>query len=230
MNMENDEIFPTEAYTPEISETDMRIEPHSREAEEAVLGAVLINSEKYFDVAQVISSDDFYIHRHQWIWQAYASLIEQGRDIDVQTISDELDKKGRLSESGGWMYLYSLVSKTPSSMHAESYAHIILEKSVRRRLLAAASHMTDLAFDEKKKLDEVLDQSEKAIFNISEKQDRKEVQPINKVLSEIFDNVKELYQKDQDIVGIPTGFKDLDRLLGGLQNSDLIIVAGSTLR
>jgi len=224
--MEFEDHFPPETFTPEYSETDIRVVPHSREAEEAVLGAVLINPEKYFDVMQIVSADDFYIHRHQWIWQAYTTLIDQGRDIDVRTVSDELEKKGRLTEAGGFLYLYSLVSKTPFSMHAESYAQIILEKSTRRKLLEAAGQLSELAFDEKKKLEEVLSQSEKAIFNISEHQDRKEVKPINTVLSNIFDNVKELYQQDEELVGLPTGFTDLDRLLGGFQKSDLIIVAG----
>ena len=226
MIMENDELLPASTYTPEVSDSDIRIEPHSREAEEAVLGAVLINPEKYFDVGQIISVEDFYIHRHQWIWKAFSTLVEKGRDIDVQTVSDELEKQGKSADSGGWMYLYSLVSKTPSSMHAESYAQIILEKSMRRRLLTAANQMTNLALNEKKKLEDVLDLSEKAIFSVSEQQDRKEVQPISRVLSNIFDQIKVLFQQDQEIIGIPTGFKDLDKLTGGLQKSDLIIVAG----
>ena len=214
MIMENNELVPESTFTSEVTDSELRIEPHSRDAEEAVLGAVLINPEKYFDVGQIISAEDFYIHRHQWIWKAFSTLIEKGRDIDVQTVSDELDKQGKLADAGGWMYLYSLVSKTPSSMHAESYAQIILEKSTRRRLLTAANQMTNLALNEKKKLEDVLDLSEKAIFSVSEQQDRKEVQPISRVLSNIFDQIKVLFQQDQD------------KLTGGLQKSDLIIVAG----
>ena len=224
--MENISDFSTTDFSPEISESDLRLQPHSREAEEAVLGAILINSEKFYDVSQIISADDFYIHRCQWIWKAFASLLENGQDIDVQTVANELEKQGRLTEAGGKIFLYSLASGTPSSMHAESYASIIAEKSIRRQMLNAANQMAQLAYDEKKPLDDVLDQSEKAIFNVSEQRTKKDVEPITKVLGEIYDNVRVLLRQDEDIVGVPTGFRDLDRLLGGMQKSDLIIVAG----
>ena len=111
--------------------------PYSKEAEEAVLGAVLINPEKYFDVSQLITANDFYIHRNRWVWEAYGALFEKGMAIDVQTVSEELDAKGHLAEVGGKVFFYNLTSKTPSSMHAESYANIILEKSQRRALIEA---------------------------------------------------------------------------------------------
>ena len=224
--MEINGPYPTENFTPEVSESNLRLQPHSREAEEAVLGAILINSEKFYDVAQIISANDFYIHRCRWIWEAFAALLEKGQDIDVQTVANELEKNGKLTEAGGKLYLYSLASNTPSSMHAESYAKIIAEKSVRRQVLTAASQMQQYAYDESKSLDTILDNSEKAIFNVSEKRTRNEVQPIRSVVGTIYDEVRLLARQDQDIVGVPTGFKDLDRLLGGMQKSDLIIVAG----
>ena len=224
--MEEISDFSAESFLPEVSETDLRLQPHSREAEEAVLGAILINSEKYYDVSQIIGANDFYIHRCQWIWKAFSTLLESGQDIDVQTVANELEKQGKLIEAGGKMYLYSLASSTPSSMHAESYANIIAEKSVRRMMLNAANQMTQFAYDEKKPLDEVLDRSEKAIFDVSEQRTRNDVEPITHVLSEIYDSVRELLRRDEDIVGVPTGFRDLDRMLGGMQKSDLIIIAG----
>jgi len=216
--MEINGPYPTENFTPEVSESDLRLQPHSREAEEAVLGAILINSEKFYDVAQIISANDFYIHRCRWIWEAFAALLEKGQDIDVQTVANELEKNGKLTEAGGKLYLYSLASNTPSSMHAESYAKIIAEKSVRRQVLTAASQMQQYAYDESKSLDTILDNSEKAIFNVSEKRTRNEVQPIRSVVGTIYDEVRLLARQDQDIVGVPTGFKDLDRLLGGCKN------------
>ena len=112
--MEINGPYPTENFTPEVSESDLRLQPHSREAEEAVLGAILINSEKFYDVAQIISANDFYIHRCRWIWEAFAALLEKGQDIDVQTVANELEKNGKLTEAGGKLYLYSLASNTPS--------------------------------------------------------------------------------------------------------------------
>ena len=200
--------------------------PHSREAEEAVLGAVLINPEKYFDVAQLINGKDFYIHRNRWVWEAYGALFEKGQAIDVQTVCEELDAQGHLGEVGGKLFFYNLTSKTPSSMHAESYANIVLEKSQRRSLIEAGQKMIDLAYDSKKDLNQVLGESEQAVFEISEKRDRKEVVPIGDVLSDIYDKIRILYNQGEDIVGVPTGLTDLDRLLGGFQKSDLIIVAG----
>ena len=200
--------------------------PHSREAEEAVLGAVLINPEKYFDVSQLINSRDFYIHRNRWVWEAYGALFEKGQAIDVQTVCEELDAKGHLGEVGGKAFFYSLTSKTPSSMHAESYANIVLEKSQRRSLIEAGQKMIELAYDSKKELNQVLGESEEMMVSISEKRDRKEVIPITDVLSNVYDQVRILYQKGEDIVGVPSGLIDLDRLLGGFQKSDLIIVAG----
>ncbi|MBQ6343602.1 MAG: replicative DNA helicase [Anaerolineaceae bacterium] len=200
--------------------------PHSREAEEAVLGAILINPEKYFDVSQIINSRDFYIHRNRWVWEAYGALFEKGQAIDVQTVCEELDAKGHLGEVGGKVFFYNLTSKTPSSMHAESYANIVLDKSQRRSLIEAGQKMIELAYDSKKELNEVLGESEEMMVSISEKRDRKEIIPITDVLSNVYDQVRLLYQKGEDIVGVPSGLIDLDRLLGGFQKSDLIIVAG----
>lgn len=217
-------------YPPEdfgIPDTeDLNQVPHSTEAEEAVLGAILINPEKYYDVAQLINEKDFYLHKNRWVWEAYRSLLEKGLSIDVQTVSEELEAQGHLAEVGGKVFFYNLTGKTPSSMHAESYANIVLEKSQRRSLIEAAQKMIDMAMDQKKDLNEVLNASEQAVFDVSEKRDRKEVIPIGNVLSDIYDKVRLLYQQGADIVGVPTGLTDLDRLLGGFQKSDLIIVAG----
>lgn len=210
-------------YEPEADLSQM---PHSQEAEEAVLGSILINPEKYMDVAQIISGKDFYIHRHRMVWEAYAALIEKRRALDIQTVCEELAARETLNEVGGKAFFYGLTSKTPSSMHAEAYAQIVQEKSTRRSLIEAAQKMIELANDSKKELDSVMNESEEAIFEVSEKRDRKEVLPIRNVLSDVFDKIQLLYQQGEDVVGVPSGLVDLDRLLGGFQKSDLIIVAG----
>jgi len=200
--------------------------PHSREAEEAVVGAVLINPEVYFDVAQFLAAEDFYIHRHRWIWEAFFSLHEQRIPIDMLTVTEELDRKNQLAELGGPAYLTGLVNLVPSSLNAESYAHIVEAHAIRRKMITAASQIASLAYNEENEISNVMDESEKAVFNVSERRLRHDVKPIKNVLSDYYDRVDELVKHPSEIFGVPTGFKDLDMLLKGLQPSDLLIIAG----
>jgi len=200
--------------------------PHSREAEEAVIGAVLINPEVYYDVASFLQADDFYIHRHRWIWEAFNSLHEQRIPIDVLTVSEELDRHGRLAEIGGPAYLTALLNRVPTSLNAESYGHIVEGHALRRRMIEAANAIATLAHDESAAVNQVMDEAEKAIFNVSERRLHHEMRPISSVLSEYYDRVDELAKRSEDIFGVPTGFIDLDKMLSGLQPSDLIIIAG----
>jgi replicative DNA helicase len=200
--------------------------PHSREAEEAVVGAVFINSEVYYDVAQFLTADDFYIHRHKWIWEAFTSLHEQRIPIDLLTVSDELERRGQLSEIGGPAYLTSLVNQVPSSLNAESYGHIVEGYSVRRKMINAANQIASIAYNEKTSVDDVMNESEKAVFNVSERRLKHDLVPIKRVASEFYDRIDDLAKRADDIVGVPTGFIDLDKMLTGLQPSDLLIIAG----
>jgi replicative DNA helicase len=200
--------------------------PHNREAEEAVVGAVLINPEVYYDVAQFLQADDFYIHRHKWIWEAFTSLHEQRIPIDLLTINEELDRKGQLSEIGGPAYLTSLVNQVPTSLNAESYGHIVESHSIRRKMINAANSIASMAYNEDSTVDNVMDDAEKAIFNVSERRLKHDLQPIRTVLSEYYDRIDDLAKRDEEIFGVPTGFIDLDKMLGGLQPSDLLIIAG----
>jgi len=200
--------------------------PHSREAEEAVVGAVFINPEVYYDVAQFLNADDFYIHRHKWVWDAFTSLHEQRIPIDLLTVANELDRRGQLSEVGGPAYLTSLVNQVPSSLNAESYGRIVEGYSVRRKMINAANQIASIAYNEKTSVDDVMDEAEKAVFNVSERRLKHDLQPIRQVMSVVYDEVDERAKRSDEIFGVPTGFIDLDRLLGGLQPSDLLIIAG----
>src|SRR4030095_9068982 len=200
--------------------------PHSREAEEAVVGAVFINPEVYYDVAQFLNADDFYIHRLKWIWAAFTSLHEQRIPVDLLTVSNELEKRGQLNEIGGPAYLTSLVNQVPSSLNAESYGHIVEGYSVRRKMINAANQIASISYHEKINVDKVMDEAEKAVFNVSERRLKHDLQPIKAVLSEYYDRIDELAKRPDDIRGVPTGFIDLDKLLTGLQPSDLLIIAG----
>ncbi len=200
--------------------------PHSREAEEAVVGAVLINPEVYYDVAQFLQADDFYIHRHQWIWQAFTSLHEQRIPVDLLTLTEELDRKNQLNEIGGPSYLTSLINQVPTSINAESYGRIVESHSIRRKMINAANSIASIAYNENSTIDHVMDEAEKAVFNVSERRLKHDVQPIAAVLSEYYDRIDDLAKRDEEIFGVPTGFIDLDKMLGGLQQSDLLIIAG----
>jgi replicative DNA helicase len=173
-----------------------------------------------------LHSDDFYIHRNQWIWQAFIALHDRNEAIDFVTVTEELDQIGHLADIGGAAYITKLINNVPSSLHAEAYGRRVEETAIRRRMLTAANQIAKLAYEENLSLDTVMDHSEKAVFNVSERRLTRDLQPIRAVLSDYFDRIEELSQRDDALVGVPTGFFDIDKMLGGLQPSDLLIIAG----
>jgi replicative DNA helicase len=205
---------------------DIQVQPHNRQAEEAVLGAVLINPDAFFDISQFLKPDDFYIVRNGWIWSSFLRLHEDRIPIDFLTVVEDLEKNNQLADAGGSSYLMALMNQTPTSLHAEAYGHMVEETSLRRKMLTSANNLARMAFDQKTPLDKVIDSAEKSIFAISEHRVRKDVQPIKEALSDYYDRVDRLSSRSEDIYGVPTGLDDLDRLLGGLQKSDLLIIAG----
>jgi replicative DNA helicase len=200
--------------------------PHSREAEEAVIGSVLINPEAYYDVAQFLQADDFYIERHRWIWETFNRLHERRIPIDFLTVSEELGQLGQLAEVGGPAYLTALINNVPTSLHATAYGRLVEETSVRRRMLSAAQNIAKLAYQEDTGIEAVMDEAEKAVFGVSERRMTRDLQTIRQVVGEVYDRIDLLYHRPEEIMGVPTGFYDLDKLLGGLQPSDFLIIAG----
>jgi len=200
--------------------------PHNREAEEAVVGAVLINPEAYYDLVQFLQADDFYIHRHRWIWEAFACLHEKRIPFDILTLSEELERAGQLGEIGGPAYLTSLLNQVPTSLHAEAYGHIVESEAIRRRMLTAANQIATLAYDEHESVEHVMEEAEKSVFDVSQRRLKHELRPISAVVSEYYDRVTELTGRAEEIFGVPTGFIDLDRILTGMQASDFLIIAG----
>ena len=180
----------------------------------------------YFDVAQFLSADDFYIHRHRWIWDAFTGLHERRIPIDLLTVSEELDRMNQLQEIGGPAYLTSMVNQVPSSLNAESYGRIVEAHAIRRRMIQAANQIASQAYDESSLVDTVMDEAEKAIFNVSERRLKHDVRPIREVLSDYYDRVDDLARRPEEFFGVPTGFHDLDKMLNGLNPSDLLIIAG----
>ena len=217
--MEDFQVTETTSGAPQIV-------PNSRQAEEAVIGAVLINPEAYYDVAQFLQADDFYIHRHRWIWDAFTRLHERRIPIDFLTVSEELEQMGQLAEVGGPAYLSGLINNVPTSLHAEAYGRLVEETAIRRRMLTAANDIAKLAYREDSTVETALDEAERAMFGVSERRTTRDLQSIQKVLSDYYDRIDQLASRGDEIYGVPTGFTDLDRLLTGLQPSDLIIIAG----
>jgi len=200
--------------------------PHSVEAEEAVLGSVLLNSDSLFEVASFLQPDDFFIVRNSWVWEAILRLHERNEQIDYVTVVEELRQQGRLDDIGGAAYITYLINHTPASIYAEAYGRIVERAAIRRRLLSAASEIAQLAHEESADINEVIDRSEASLFSVTERRLRKELVPINLAISEYYDRIEHLYEHRGEPLGVPSGFVDLDRLLGGMQKSDLIIVAG----
>ncbi len=203
-----------------------RSAPHAIEAEEAVLGCVLINPEAYFEVAPILHPDDFYLHKHRWIWEAFVGLHDQRLPIDIITVAEELERHNQLGEVGGSAYLTRLINSVPTSLHAEAYGRLVEQEAMRRRLLAAATEVAKLAYEEGRDIGQVVNDAEAAIFAVSERRLNKELSPIKEAISQYYDRIKYLFEHQDEMLGVPTGFIDLDKLLGGLQQSDLLIIAG----
>jgi replicative DNA helicase len=199
--------------------------PHNVEAEEAVLGSLLIDSEAIFRVSPFLKPDDFYIVKNGWIYDAILSLHERRQPADFVTVCDELENRTQLEEVGGAAYISSLINAVPTAIHAEAYGHIVERTALRRRLISAAGQIAGFAYEEDQNVDEVIDRSEAVLFSISQRRVSRDLVPIRQVLADYYDRIAYLYEHRGEPLGIPTGFIDLDRLLGGLQRSDLIIVA-----
>ena len=201
--------------------------PYSQEAEEAVLGAVMVNPDAFLGVASFLTAEDFYILRHSYIWEALLRISERNEQIDFVTLQDELRALNRLNDVGGPAYLLHLVNSTPTSIHAEVYGHLVERAAVRRRLLIAADEIKALALDEQLTIEKVTSDSESKLFNVTERNLRRELIPMRDAISAYFERVEYLIQHPEDNkLGLPTGFHDFDELLGGLQRSDLLIFAG----
>ena len=200
--------------------------PYSQEAEEAVIGSILINPPAFISVAAFLNADDFFLLRHAYIWQAFARLTERDEPIDPLTVSEELSNMRLLNDIGGTAYLVNLINKTPTSVYAEVYGRIVERTALRRRMMEVADKIRELAFDEEKNIETVINEAESAIFNLGESQVKREFVPMWEALSDYYDRIEHMLQNQQQTVGVPSGFRDLDQLLGGFQKSDLLVFAG----
>ena len=202
-----------------------RLPPHNMEAEQAVLGSLLIDRDAIIRVASFLHGHDFYQPSNGDVYGAIMDLYNRREPTDVVTLTDELSRRSKLDHIGGIPYLTSLLSVVPTAVHIEYYARIVERTSTLRRLIDAGSKVVSVGYRSDVDTDEALDEAERAIFEVSQSRSTGDFQTIATVIDRFFDTITELQEKRGTIVGVPTGYVDLDRLTGGLQRSDLIILA-----
>ena len=202
-----------------------KVPPQNLEAEQSVLGSLLIDKNAIIKVADIIMPDDFYKDAHGLILESMIDLYEKREPIDVLSLASRLEDKDQLETIGGRSYLATLANAVPTSANVVSYAKIVQQKATLRRLLNVAADITQLGYNETDNIEELLDQAEQNLFSVSQKYLKQNFVPIKSILTEAFDRIDELHKESGKLRGIPTGFKDLDNILAGFQKSDLIILA-----
>lgn len=207
---------------------DVRMPPQNIDAERSVLGAVLLEKDAIIKIADMVTEEDFYENRHGVIFGAMASLFDQRKPIDIVTLSEMLERDDKLAEVGGSSYLAEVVNLTPSATNVVHYAQITRDKAVLRRLIECSATIGGLGYEEEDmEISDTLDRAEQALFSVSQKFLKDKFVPVKDVLTEAFDRIDKIH-KDKEkgaLRGVPSGFRDLDNLTSGFQNSDLIVLA-----
>jgi len=199
--------------------------PQNIEAEQSLLGCLMLDKNAIIKVADSISAQDFYKDNHKEIYQAMVDLFSRMEPIDIISISTKLKERGKLEQIGGSAYLTSLINIVPTATHVANYAKIVREKKVLRDLIEASHEIGLDAFNEANDVDVLLDRAEKRVFSIGQQSSRQSFIPIKDMLGETFERIDQLSKNQGDLRGVPTGFTKLDNLLAGLQRSDLVILA-----
>ena len=202
-----------------------KIPPQNIDAEKSLLGAILIDQEVLIDVVEIVKATDFYDKRHGKIFAGMVRLYQNHEGVDLITVTDELKKNGHLDEIGGSTYLAELTNHVPTAAHASSYAEIVSQAAVRRRLIKASADINSLAFDENLTVPQLLGQSEAELFSVSDSSLKQDLTSISDILDTSFDRINDLYVNKGVLRGVKTGYRDLDNMTAGLQRSDLIILA-----
>lgn len=202
-----------------------RVPPHNIEAEQAVLGAIFLEPEAFSTAAERIGPSDFFRAGHQVIFEAMLELFEKGEPIDLVTVTTLLSDSNKLEIAGGVPYLTDLASSVPTAANIDYYSKIVEEKALLRRLIQTATEIVTESYNREDEVEELLDQAERNILAVSSRKNATSFKPIKDVLIEVYDNIEKLHHAKDDVTGIPTGFRDLDRITSGFQKSDLIIIA-----
>ena len=202
-----------------------RVPPHNQEAEEAVLGSLLIDKDALIKIADMLFPEDFYIDKNKVVYQAILDVYNQKEPIDVLNLTTRLKDQKQLDTVGGRGYLAMLTNAVPTATNIKSYAAIVQRKATMRRLINSAHQILSYGYQETDEVDNLLDKSEQALFSVSQKYLKQNFVPINNILTDAFDRIDEIHKESGKLRGISTGFSDLDNKLGGMQKSDLLILA-----
>ena len=218
-----------DGYADGGAEQRLKVPPNSIEAEQALIGGLMLNAQAWDKIADVVVGDDFYRKDHRLIFAAIANLIESGSPCDVVTVSEHLDSRGELEQSGGLAYLATLANETAGAANARAYAKILRERSTLRALINAGNEISGNAFaSDGRTASQVLDDAERMVFEIAEKGSRgkRGFKSLKQILPEAVDRIDMLHQSEGNITGISTGYNEFDKLTAGLQPGELVIVAG----
>ncbi len=218
-----------DGYSDAGAERRLKVPPNSIEAEQALIGGLMLNAEAWDKVADVVVAEDFYRKDHRLIFTALGNLVEDGSPCDVVTVSEYLDSRGELEQAGGLEYLATLANETAGAANARAYAKILRERSMLRALINAGNEISGSAFaTDGRSAAEVLDAAERLVFDIAEKgsRGRKGFRSLKQILPEAVDRIDMLHRSDGSITGVPSGYTEFDKLTAGLQPGDLVIVAG----
>jgi len=199
--------------------------PQSVDIEASLLGSLLIDGDAFIKIADQIQSVDFYDDKHRMIYSAMRTLYDKRSPIDILTMSEQLKNDSRLEIIGGASFLTELTNTVPTAAHLEQYAEIVAEKAIRRRLIVASQEIAEVSSDENKSLQELIEEAETRLFEVSQKHVKQDITSLESILGDSFDRLDDLHRNKGGIRGIPTGLRDLDKLLAGLQRSDLIVIA-----
>ena len=205
---------------------EIRIPPQNVEAEKSVLGSMLIDQEAIGTAVEILDETWFYEETHRKIFRAIAGLYNERKNVDLITLSDKLKSDGLLEEIGGVSYLSIIIDLVPSAANVEHYAHIVRQKGILRRLIKNATSIIGESYESDGNVEEVVDNAERLIFEVADLKQRQKAVHIKDLIKKSIETLDQLYQRKQHVTGIPTGFERFDQMTSGLQNSDLIIIAG----
>ncbi|NLY79558.1 MAG: replicative DNA helicase, partial [Lysinibacillus sp.] len=197
----------------------------NHEAEQSVLGAIFLDPQALVTASEILVPEDFYRIAHQKIFQTMLDLSDQGKAIDVVTVTEELSVKKELEDVGGLSYLTELANAVPTAANVSYYAKIVEEKSILRRLIRTATKIVEDSFTREDEVEELLSEAEKKVMEVANRKNAGDFKHVKDVLVQTYDNIEQLQNRKGDVTGIPTGFTDLDRMTAGFQRNDLIIVA-----
>ncbi|NLC30581.1 MAG: replicative DNA helicase [Candidatus Moranbacteria bacterium] len=203
----------------------VRIPPNNVEAEQSILGSLMLDKDAIVKIADFLLPIDFYQDKHRTIFEAMLALYENREPIDVLSISNKLDETNKLEDIGGSSYIASLVNIVPSASHVIHYAKVVQKKAMLRRLISAADQIVEMGYSGNEDVERILDEAEQRIFKVSQKYLKQDFVPIKSILENAFNRIDELHRDDGSLRGVPSGFIDLDKVLAGFQKSDLVILA-----